>query len=577
MKTLRSGIYGAVALAIAACGGSDGGPPPIYSLARVSGDSQNVEVVTASAPLVVRVIDADSQPVAGVTVNFAVTQGTGDVTASDVSDVDGLVSAVYTAGSDAGARKVRAQISGVTQLFFDLRAVGGPPAAMQATQGQDAAANAGAALSLGVKVTDGFGNGVAGTPVAWSIVSGAGTISTDTTLTDVNGVATISRTLGPGAGGQFVRAIGVAGADTFLFHNTAKKAMTVLAGGSNVSQRYTSDLWVQGNYGYTGTWGSRSGSFGAHTLNIWDVSSGVTFLDSIRVGAGTLSDNEVSADGALLLATSENGGAANGLYIYSLTDPAHPVLIDSQQVTTGLHTGTFADINGQRYVFAAKDPNSPALMVFRIQPDSADKIVQVASLPQPANYGIHDTFVRDGLAFVSDWNTGMQIYDVGDGRAGGSPSSPQIVGSIITAANGVGCNCVHNAWWYHDANGGKRYLFIGQEGPGSVGSQSSGDIHVVDVSNMAAPEEVAFYHLAGAGVHNFWMDEVRGILYAAYYNGGVLALDVTGELHGDLASREISRITPGGGGNTYVWGVQLANGALWVSDMVSGFWKVSVP
>jgi hypothetical protein len=63
-----------------------------------------------------------------------------------------------------------------------------------------------------------------------------------------------------------------------------------------------------------------------------------------------------------------------------------------------------------------------------------------------------------------------------------------------------------------------------------AGLSSSGDIHVVDVSNMAAPKEVAFYTDAWAGTHNFSVDEPNGILYAAYYNGGVRALDVRGDL-----------------------------------------------
>ena len=97
---------------------------------------------------------------------------------------------------------------------------------------------------------------------------------------------------------------------------------------------------------------------------------------------------------------------------------------------------------------------------------------------------------------------------------------------------------------------------------------------MVDVSNLAAPVEVAFYHMPGAGTHNFWMDEGRQVLYAAYYNGGVVALDVSGTLSGDLASREIARLQPGGSGNTYVWGVQLANGSLYASDMLSGLWQI---
>ena len=41
---------------------------------------------------------------------------------------------------------------------------------------------------------------------------------------------------------------------------------------------------------------------------------------------------------------------------------------------------------------------------------------------------------------------------------------------------------------------------------------------MVDVSDLPHPKEVAFFHLDGAGTHNFWMDESRQILYMAYYN-----------------------------------------------------------
>jgi hypothetical protein len=123
--------------------------------------------------------------------------------------------------------------------------------------------------------------------------------------------------------------------------------------------------------------------------------------------------------------------------------------------------------------------------------------------------------------------------------------------------------------------GEQRYLFVGQEGPGVVGSRSSGDIHVVDVSDLANPREVAFFHLVGAGTHNFWVDEARQVLYAAYYNAGVVALDVSGTLSGDLSGRLLSQVRPGGNQNTYTWGVQLANGSLYAIDMLSGLWQLS--
>ena len=150
----------------------------------------------------------------------------------------------------------------------------------------------------------------------------------------------------------------------------------------------------------------------------------------------------------------------------------------------------------------------------------------VASVPIPANYGIHDTFIRDGLAFVCAWNTGIMIFDVGNGVAGGSPANPKLISTYATVGGQA-----HNAWWFWNPHTSeKKYLFVGQEGPASGLSSSSGDIHVVDVSDLAHPSEVASFHLDGAGTHNFWMDEDAQILYAAYYNQGVVALDVSGTL-----------------------------------------------
>ena len=205
-----------------------------------------------------------------------------------------------------------------------------------------------------------------------------------------------------------------------------------------------------------------------------------------------------------------------------------------------------------------------------VAPAPVARITLVTQVPIAPNYGIHDTFVRDGLAFVSAWNSGLLIYDVGNGIMGGSPSSPQLVSSILIAGGEV-----HSAWWFwNQASGQKRYLFISQEGPGLIGASSSGDIHVIDVTNLLAPIEVASYTHAGAGTHNFWMDEQAQVLYAAYYNAGVVALDVSGTLSGSLAAREIARIEPGGAGNTYVWGVQLYNGSIYATDMLSGFWQL---
>ncbi len=217
-------------------------------------------------------------------------------------------------------------------------------------------------------------------------------------------------------------------------------------------------------------------------------------------------------------------------------------------------------------------------------PSSCDPASLADTVPIAPNYGLHDTFVRDGIAFAFAWNSGVLIYDVGNGIKGGVPVCPVLISSLVTNASGInGGPAVHNGWWYWspDPNVGKRYLFIGQEGPAvnGIGVGSSGLIHVVDVSDLSHPTEVAFFHKAGTdstGTHNFWMDEQKQILYAAYYNGGVVALDVSGTLSGDLSSRLIDSLRIGGPGNTYTWGVHLYNGSLYAIDMLSGLWQLNI-
>ena len=202
--------------------------------------------------------------------------------------------------------------------------------------------------------------------------------------------------------------------------------------------------------------------------------------------------------------------------------------------------------------------------------------VLVTAVAIPPNYGIHDTYVRDGIAFVSAWNTGVMIYDVGNGVGGGTPAAPALLST--TAVTG---GDVHSTWWFHNpSTGEKKYLFVAEEGPRTLGGRSSGALHVLDVSDLRHPADVATFRIdsAGtdtAGTHNFWMDENAQILYIAYYNAGVVALDVSGTLSGDLSPRGIDTLAPGGPGTTFTWGVQLANGSLYASDMISGFWQLA--
>lgn len=365
---------------------------------------------------------------------------------------------------------------------------------------------------------------------------------------------------------------------------TNSQPLAVLGQGA-VADRYTGEVWVRGSIAYTTTWGYRQAP--GNAIKIWDVSGNVpTLVDSVIVpNASTLGDIQTSDDGQLLIVATEY--SQGSIMIYSLADPVKPQLISrytTPLTDPGVHTAEVQRVNGKLYAFLSVDPGGGSqarLVIVDLSNPAAPTQVFTAVMGSPF---VHDVFVRDGILFTALWNEGIVIWDIG-GAGNGSVSNPIRLGSTITAGGQA-----HNVWWYHNAvTGEKRYAFVGEEGPGAIGSFSSGDIHVVDVSNLAAPREVAFYHLDGAGTHNFSVDENRGILYAAYYNGGVRAIDITGDLsscdgaHRDpkyglchLASmgRELA-YGPAGDLPVYVWGVQLSGGRLYASDMLNGIWKLA--
>jgi hypothetical protein len=578
-------VSGLVA-ALGACGGTEGpgtGPGDSGQIAVQGGNAQTATVASSLAPYQVLVTDLGGAPKPGVAVFWTVVSGGGTIPSpNSISDANGLASATATLGSVAGVQTVHASAPGYTgsPVTFASTATADVPTAILRRTGN--AQNGGVgdtlALPLEVRVVDQFQNGVPGTTVAWTVASGGGTVTAPATITDQQGITQVRAVMPDSAGTVMITAAVQGLGQTVSFTATALRAFAVVGGGNNVPERYGSDLWVAEGYGYSGTWGFRGQS--GNAVKIWQLNQAgaPTLVNTITVpNIGTVSDVEVSPDGDWLVFTAE-GGAGAGLHVYELTSPGTPVFRASLAVSSGLHTGTLAVIGGKLYAFTAKNPGSPALNIYDLSQAGAGTITPAGSYPIPPFYGIHDTFVRDGYAFVFAWDEGLYILDVGNGSHGGSPAAPMLVSHTGDHNNPSFGGQTHNGWWFHNpTNGQKRYLFIGEEGPGVVGSSSSGDIHVVDVSDLANPVEVAFYRLNGAGAHNLWMDEPNQRLYAAFYNGGVVALDVSGVLSGDLASREIARIQPGGAGNTYVWGVMLSGGFLYASDMISGFWQLSVP
>jgi hypothetical protein len=361
------------------------------------------------------------------------------------------------------------------------------------------------------------------------------------------------------------------------------QTLAVLGNGL-VQDRYSAEVWSVGNVAYTTTWGHRDAV--GNSVKIWDVSGNVpTLIDSLIVpNAATLGDVQASDDGQLLVVATEF--SPGSIALYSLANPRKPQLITQYSTTLtdpGVHTAAVQRVSGRLYAFLSIDiGNTPSARLVIVDITDPANPAQVFTQTMGSPF-THDTFVRDGILFIAVWDAGIKIWDIGGGGRGGTPSHPVELSALATIGGEA-----HNIWWYKNSAGERRYAFVGQEGHGATGATSSGDIHVVDVSDLSAPKEVAFFHIDGAGTHNFWVDESRGILYAAYYNGGVRAIDVNGDLSAcDASFRDatgrcnlaaMGREVGHGlldGPPVYIWGVQIAGGQLYASDMLNGIWKLS--
>ncbi len=354
-----------------------------------------------------------------------------------------------------------------------------------------------------------------------------------------------------------------------------------LVGHAPVRNVSTSDLWVwEGvdgrDYAITGT---HSGHGSTYWWDVTDPASPV-LTDSLIVDARTTNDVKVSEDGELCVISREGASnRRNGIVIVDCTDPRNIEIISTydDELTGGVHNlfiyedHVYAVNNGIRFdVINIEDPANP-YRVGRFELDTP-------------GHAIHDIWIVDGIAYTSNWNDGVAVIDVGGGDRGGSPENPVEVARFRDIGGAT-----HAAFPYRSPTG-RFYIFMGDEigAPafdGQIDDRTpqfmAGYIHVVDFTDPENPEEVARYEIPEAGSHNMWIDEDR--LYAAFYQGGLRVLDISGELKGNLyhQGREIAvykSYDPDGvvANAPFTWGPQIHKGNLFFSEYFSGMWAVKL-
>ncbi|MCG8372099.1 MAG: hypothetical protein MI700_01115, partial [Balneolales bacterium] len=346
----------------------------------------------------------------------------------------------------------------------------------------------------------------------------------------------------------------------------------------------TSDLWVwEGvdgrDYAVTGTWGARGEAF------FWDVTdpTNIHTIDTVTVDARTVNDVKVSEDGTIAVITREGASnRKNGIIILDVTNPGDVKILS--EYTDGLTGGVHNSFIYENHVYAVN--NGRKYDIINIEDPTNPYTVSVVELDTPG-HAIHDVWIEDGIAYSSNWSDGIVAVDIGSNSsadmpgAGGSPENPVKLGSYTYPS---GWN--HAAFPFKSKSTGDFYVAAGDEafpyglnleGP----NRAAGWIHFVKFDGWDNPEEVARYQVPEAGSHNYWIED--DILYAAFYNGGLRVVDISGELMGDLyeQGREIALFIPTDKNAAipnaaFTWGPQPYKGHIFISDWNSGLWALKL-
>ncbi len=205
-RRLLEGMVAALAATSVTGCGERSGPagPAAPTIASVSFLSPPTSAMAGEALDVrVRVADDVGKPVAGATVRFEVTPGSGSVSPDQATTAsDGTATAVWTLAATPGGQTLLARVGGLASTL--QIAAASPAATLEIVAGDAQSRQRGAQLPgvLRVRLLDRLGGPVARAAVAFAAVQGGGTVSPASVLTDSLGYAWAAWWLGPAAGEQ---------------------------------------------------------------------------------------------------------------------------------------------------------------------------------------------------------------------------------------------------------------------------------------------------------------------------------------------------------------------------------------
>jgi hypothetical protein len=493
---------------------------------------------------------------------------------------DGLLSAIAP-----GSATVRA-VAGAARAEFPVTVVSNTIGRLTLTPGT-AQARTGDVIRFRLDVEDVNGEDMTGLTPTWSFSPGQGMIDQTGAFVGYDaGAYTVVANVGDRSVAATIR----------LTPRDVRRPAAVV-GRLPRTGFTTEEVWLHPNginlYLGTGRGGDRM-----YAVDVSDPAAPVV-TDSLLANTRRVNDVMTTPDGRFLVHTRE--GAAdrrNGIVIASLEDPAHPRVIAefTEGVTAGVHSAfIYQQEPHGTHVYLTNNGTSAMHVIDINDPYNPREVGRWRSTSPFGGGSLHDIDVQDGLAYLSNWNEGLIILDVGNGMRGGSPSNPQLVSQLkydlndlyrqVEATGGPGfIRGTHTAWRH------RNYVYIADEVFPAEGVQGATDaaagraygrLQVIDVSDLEKPRSVAWYEPEYGGVHNVWV--AGDTLYLGAYNAGFRTFDVSGELMGDLRAqqREMVHVNTAdmdahvSGQNTALtWGVVVRDGLAYVNDINSGLWII---
>jgi hypothetical protein len=364
-----------------------------------------------------------------------------------------------------------------------------------------------------------------------------------------------------------------------------------------------SEEWIIGHHAYLSTI--------ADKLFVYDIADPASpkLLDTLKVDARLINDISTTPDEKIGVFTREGASnRKNGIVFLDTSDPSHLKVLSeyTSTVSGGVHSAYIDshyvyltdDATGSLRIIDFQDAKHPKEAArFQVENPTVVTLNTEMGSMSSGRY-LHDLQVKDGIAYLAYWRDGLVILDVGNGMAGGSPENPKLISQFHFnhyELYGDGWLAgTHSVFRY------KNYLFVGDEVFPAIFNLEDRDripvraiCHVMDISDIKHPKEVAQYEAPEGGSHNFWA--ANDMLYEGYYSGGARVLDISGELRGDLyrQGREIARFWTGDSKGfrpnlPFTWGGQPCsvtcdtpelNGLMYFNDIHSGLWitKLGAP